>query len=34
MESLERDLLAELGYPDPYDGDDQPESLVTTSEGR
>lgn len=22
MESLERDLLAELGYPDPYAGDD------------
>ncbi|GAB3465579.1 rRNA maturation RNase YbeY [Azotobacter salinestris] len=34
MESLERDLLAELGYPDPYDGDDLPESQGTTSEGR
>lgn len=34
MESLERDLLAELGYPDPYDGDDLPAPLGTTSEGR
>lgn len=34
MESLERDLLAELGYPDPYDGDDLPTPLGTTSEGR
>ncbi|ACO77144.1 putative metalloprotease [Azotobacter vinelandii CA] len=33
MESLERDLLAELGYPDPYDGDDLPEPG-TMSEGR
>lgn len=25
MEALERVLLAELGYPDPYAGDEQPE---------
>ncbi len=34
MENLERDLLAELGYPDPYDSDDQPDTSGTTSEGR
>ncbi|MFC0709669.1 rRNA maturation RNase YbeY [Azorhizophilus paspali] len=33
MEFLERDLLAELGYPNPYDGDDLPESGIM-SEGR
>ncbi|SEQ42927.1 probable rRNA maturation factor [Azotobacter beijerinckii] len=34
MENLERDLLAELGYPDPYDSDDLPDPVGTTSEGR
>ncbi len=33
MEALERDLLLELGHPDPYDGDDLP-APGTTSEGR
>lgn len=31
MEALERKLLAELGYPDPYAGDDLPESTGTVS---
>ena len=33
MEALERELLAELGYPDPY-ADDEPETspIVTTKD--